>query len=217
MNGATTSTALTSAALQQQQSTKALNAYTTCTEELALAASAAADARYKAGKSLGPLDGVPISVKDNFCTDGIQTTASSKTLAGFVAPYDASVVKRLKDAGAVIVGKTNMDEFGMGNATTNSFFGTTRNPWSRECKAEVTAGGSSGGAAASVASYSSFGFVFVRALRLFSLIFQHVSVYLYVCFAVVLALTPEVLFVCRLRTAVSWVSSQPTVVFHATD
>jgi hypothetical protein len=67
-----------------------------------------------AGKSLGPLDGVPISIKDNFCTEGVQTTAASKTLSGFIAPYDATVVRKLKDAGAVLIGKTNMDEFGMG-------------------------------------------------------------------------------------------------------
>jgi aspartyl-tRNA(Asn)/glutamyl-tRNA(Gln) amidotransferase subunit A len=125
----------------------ALNAFISVTRELALAAAAAAD-RALAGTSAGALTGVPIAHKDIFCTLGVRTTCGSRMLENFVSPYDATVVAKLKGAGAVMLGKTNMDEFAMGSSNENSYFGPVRNPWDPK----LVPGGSSGGSAAAVAA-----------------------------------------------------------------
>jgi aspartyl-tRNA(Asn)/glutamyl-tRNA(Gln) amidotransferase subunit A len=124
----------------------ALNAFNTVTREQALERAAAVD-RSRARGSL-PLAGVPVALKDNLCTRGIRTTASSKILEQFVPPYDATVVARLEAAGAVVVGKTNCDEFAMGSSNENSAFGPARNPWATD----RIPGGSSGGSAVAVAA-----------------------------------------------------------------
>ncbi len=123
------------------------NSFITVTEEQALDQAAEADRRRAAGEA-GPLTGVPIAHKDIFCTDGVRTSCASRMLDNFIAPYDATVVQRFKAAGAVMLGKTNMDEFAMGSSNETSYYGPVRNPWDRE----RVPGGSSGGSAAAVAA-----------------------------------------------------------------
>ena len=124
-----------------------LVAYVTVSREEALADARAAEAEIRDGKYRGPLHGIPLSIKDNIATRGIRTTAGSKVLQDYVPEYDATVVARLREAGAVILGKTNMHEWANGGTTINPFYGTTRNPWDTE----RIAGGSSGGSAAGLA------------------------------------------------------------------
>jgi len=124
-----------------------VGAYLTVVREQALAAAHESELRWRAGTPRGPLDGAPVALKDVLCTAGVRTTAGSKMLERFVPPYDATTVERLQAAGAVILGKTNMDEFAMGSSTEHSAFHPTRNPWDL---ARVQ-GGSSGGSAAAVA------------------------------------------------------------------
>jgi aspartyl-tRNA(Asn)/glutamyl-tRNA(Gln) amidotransferase subunit A len=124
-----------------------LNAYITVCEESALEQAAAADAGRSAGNT-SPLLGIPIAHKDIFCTKDILTTCGSRMLHNFVSPYNATVVERFNDAGTVLLGKTNMDEFAMGSSNETSFFGDVKNPWNTEC----VPGGSSGGSAAAVAA-----------------------------------------------------------------
>ncbi|PIS31324.1 Asp-tRNA(Asn)/Glu-tRNA(Gln) amidotransferase GatCAB subunit A [Candidatus Saganbacteria bacterium CG08_land_8_20_14_0_20_45_16] len=125
-----------------------IQAYVTVTKEEALKQAQAADERIKKNENVTPLTGIPIAVKDNMCTKGILTTCSSKILSNYLPPYDATIVTKLKEAGAVIVGKTNLDEFAMGSSTENSGLHPTHNPWN----IETVPGGSSGGSAAAVAA-----------------------------------------------------------------
>jgi aspartyl-tRNA(Asn)/glutamyl-tRNA(Gln) amidotransferase subunit A len=124
-----------------------LNSYITVAGESALQEAQAADERIRGGDA-GPLTGIPIAHKDIFCTDGIKTSCASRMLDNFIAPYDATVVANFKRAGAVMLGKTNMDEFAMGSSNENSHYGPVRNPWDTG----TVPGGSSGGSAAAVAA-----------------------------------------------------------------
>jgi len=124
-----------------------LNAFITITQNDALAQAKAADARLASGEET-PLTGIPIAHKDIFCTKGVKTSCGSRMLDNFISPYDATVVARLKQAGAVMLGKTNMDEFAMGSSNETSFYGPAHNPWDRD----TVPGGSSGGSAAAVAA-----------------------------------------------------------------
>jgi len=131
----------------------ALNAFLVVDEAGALAQAHASDERRARRQSAGPLDGVPLALKDIFCTKGVRTTCGSKILENFVPPFDSTHVARLKAAGAVLVGKLNMDEFAMGSSNETSAFGPCRNPWDPS----RTPGGSSGGSAAAVAARQVFG------------------------------------------------------------
>jgi aspartyl-tRNA(Asn)/glutamyl-tRNA(Gln) amidotransferase subunit A len=124
-----------------------VHAYLTLTRDLALEQADQADHRRRTGES-GPLLGIPLAIKDVICTKGVRTTCGSKVLDGFVPPYDATVMERLKAAGAIILGKANMDEFAMGSSTEHSAYGITHNPWDLS----TIPGGSSGGSAAAVAA-----------------------------------------------------------------
>ncbi|KPK99562.1 MAG: glutamyl-tRNA amidotransferase [candidate division Zixibacteria bacterium SM23_73_3] len=123
------------------------NAYVTLLKEQAKESAKRIDDRRSKGENLGALAGLPVAIKDNICTRGVRTTCGSKILSNFVPPYDATVVRRLKEADAVIIGKTNMDEFAMGSSNETSFFGLVKNPFD----SQRIPGGSSGGSAAAVA------------------------------------------------------------------
>ena len=140
---------LTKEYLNKMESCRELNAYVLETPEKALEQAKAADEKYKNGTN-GALEGIPLGIKDLFCTRGIRTTACSHILDGFVPPYESTVTQKLLDAGAVFLGKLNMDEFAMGGSNETSFYGPAVNPWSKYKK--LVAGGSSGGSAAAVAA-----------------------------------------------------------------
>ncbi|XP_065591431.1 glutamyl-tRNA(Gln) amidotransferase subunit A, mitochondrial [Cyrtonyx montezumae] len=170
--GRVTPTELCQRCLALIRSTRFLNAYITVAEETAFKQAEESEKRYKRGQPLGELDGIPIAVKDNFNAAGIETTCASNMLKGYISPYNATVVQKLLDQGAVLLGKTNLDEFAMGSGSTDGVFGPVRNPWSysRQYKEKcvpksdsepensnwVITGGSSGGSAAAVSAFTCF-------------------------------------------------------------
>ncbi|WP_448524603.1 Asp-tRNA(Asn)/Glu-tRNA(Gln) amidotransferase subunit GatA [Parathermosynechococcus lividus] len=142
-------TEITQAYLERIQALEpTLHSFLTVTGDRALEQAAAVDRQIAAGETIGLLSGIPLAIKDNLCTYGVRTTCASKMLADFVPPYESTVTAKLHQAGAVMLGKTNLDEFAMGSSTENSAFGLTANPWNVEC----VPGGSSGGSAAAVAA-----------------------------------------------------------------
>ncbi|GLH08542.1 Glutamyl-tRNA(Gln) amidotransferase subunit A, mitochondrial [Gryllus bimaculatus] len=170
-----TSSELCEAAVRRAEKIKELNAFVTVTKDVAFDGAQQSNFRFSKGKPIGPLDGVPIAVKDNFCTQGVQTTCASRMLETFNPKYNATVVQNLLDAGAVLLGKCNMDEFAMGSGTVDSFCGPTKNIWRSKFDPSVQkqnasgdgpnsqdwhnwhiAGGSSGGCAVAVASGAVF-------------------------------------------------------------
>ena len=160
LSAADLSTLLTAGSVSSVEATRAhldriaavdtdLHAFLHVAGDAALAAAARVDAQRAAGEALGPLAGVPIAVKDVLATQDMPTTAGSRILEGWIPPYDATVVARLRAAGLVLLGKTNMDEFAMGSSTEHSAYGVTRNPWDRD----RIPGGSGGGSAAAVSAF----------------------------------------------------------------
>ncbi len=149
--GEATSRELTEAHVRAMEAAVDLNAFITSTADRALEMAVASDARRAKGVA-GPLEGVPIAVKDLFCTAGVQATAGSHILEGFVPGYESTVTANLWAAGAVLLGKTNMDEFAMGSANITSYFGPVKNPWGAVVGKDLVPGGSSGGSAAAVAA-----------------------------------------------------------------
>ena len=143
---------LTAAHISALESARDLNAFVTETSDIALARARASDDRRARGDAAGPLEGIPLAIKDLFCTEDVLTTASSHILDGYVPAYESTVTHNLRTAGAVMLGKTNMDEFAMGSANITSYYGPVKNPWSLDDGKDRVPGGSSGGSAAAVAA-----------------------------------------------------------------
>ncbi len=143
---------LLNACLAQVKKGEYLNNFVTVSEELARSQARAVDAKIARGEEIGILEGIPAGIKDLFCTKGVRSTASSHMLENFVPPYESTATQKIKDAGYVLMGKTNLDEFACGASTETSYFGTSLNPWNRK----YVAGGSSGGSASAVAAGQSF-------------------------------------------------------------
>ena len=142
---------LAEAYIQAMQSGRDLNAYITETPEVALERARESDDRRAKGDHIGAMDGIPIAMKDLFCTEGVLTTAGSHILDGFVPAYESTVSANLRSAGAVMLGKTNLDEFAMGSSNITSYYGPVKNPWKGSDGKALVPGGSSGGSAAAVA------------------------------------------------------------------
>ncbi len=142
---------ITNAHIDAMAAAKDLNCFITETPELALEQAKASDKRRASGDALA-LDGIPIAMKDLFCTKGVQTTAASHILEGFVPQYESTVSQKLLDAGTITLGKANLDEFAMGSSNTSSYFGNVISPWRDDSGADLVPGGSSGGSAAAVAA-----------------------------------------------------------------
>ncbi|MEQ8229717.1 MAG: Asp-tRNA(Asn)/Glu-tRNA(Gln) amidotransferase subunit GatA [Rhodospirillales bacterium] len=143
---------LVDACLAASEAARDLNAFITLTPDVARDRAEASDARRAKGSTLGALDGIPVAVKDLFCTDGVLTTAASHILDGFVPTYESTITRNLADAGAVMIGKTNLDEFAMGSSNMTSFYGPVKNPWTGSNDEDLVPGGSSGGSATAVAA-----------------------------------------------------------------
>ncbi len=146
-----TAVELTQAHIDAMAEHNNLNAYITETPEIALEQAKKSDEKRSSGDA-GLLEGIPLAIKDLFCTNGVQTTAASHILEGFIPQYESTVTQNLFNDGAVMLGKTNLDEFAMGSSNTTSYFGNVINPWKREDGADLVPGGSSGGSAAAVAA-----------------------------------------------------------------
>lgn len=146
-----TSVELTQAQIDAMAAHRDLNAFITETPEIALDRAKESDDRRASGNVAGPMDGIPVAIKDLFCTEGVLTTAASHILDGFKPTYESTVTQKMRDAGCVMLGKTNLDEFAMGSANITSYYDNVINPWKGEDGKDLVPGGSSGGSAAAVA------------------------------------------------------------------
>ena len=144
---------LTDDCITAMEAARDLNIFITETPDIARDRAAQSDARRAKGEAVGAMDGVPIAMKDSFCTDGTLTTAASHILDGFTPPYESTVSQNLRDAGAVMLGKTNLDEFAMGSANMTSYYGPVKNPWVGANGEDLVPGGSSGGSVSAVAAH----------------------------------------------------------------
>ncbi len=156
-NGKVTSEEITASCLSEMEKKRSLNTFITETADLAIMSARESDQRRKRGENRGELDGIPLAYKDLFCTKGVMTTAGSKILNGFVPSYESTVTENLRRSGAVMLGKTNLDEFAMGSANLTSHYGVVKNPWMLGDRKARVPGGSSGGSAASVSANLSLG------------------------------------------------------------
>jgi len=150
--GETSSVELTDAHIAAMEAHRDLNAFITETPDLARARAAESDARRASGDARGPLDGIPIAMKDLFCTEGVLTTAASHILDGFTPTYESTVSRKLREVGTVMLGKANLDEFAMGSANVTSYYGPVKSPWKAADGKDRVPGGSSGGSATAVAA-----------------------------------------------------------------
>ncbi|MGD9637688.1 MAG: Asp-tRNA(Asn)/Glu-tRNA(Gln) amidotransferase subunit GatA [Alphaproteobacteria bacterium] len=152
LNKEISSVELVKAHLDEMENRRDLNAFITETPEIALERAKESDKKIQAGNA-GILEGIPVGIKDLFCTEGVLTTAASHILDGFKPPYESTITKKLKDAGSVMVGKTNLDEFAMGSTNETSYYGAAKNPWTpKGSEPALVAGGSSGGSASAVSA-----------------------------------------------------------------